>query len=893
MSDMALDQENQDQDEQLEENDPSSQSDPIMEDKEKSRRMASFWKGQIAQVESKYEDWWKKCDKILKRFRDERNRATEQGQRRLNVLWSNIQIMRPAIYGRVPQANVERRFLDKDPIGRVSAQMLERSLRNQLMENGFHSAMRQSVMDYLLVARGVAWVRYEPEIGEGLSLPVTNQTDLHDEMGDIEDDDEDDAESSPSSEFGDEVDEDESDVIDEKLRDTGEEIIEESVPVDHINYKDFLVFPEDARTWAEVQAIAKRVPLSHDQCVDRFGEEIADEMQADPSLSMTERMSQSNNSVFQEFNKKNRIVYEIWNKTDRKVYWVCTGYEYCCDVRMDPLRLRRFFPVVEPLFGTMTNDTLVPVPDYIEYQDQALQIDELTQRISMLSKACKVAGAYNAANYTLRRLLDESVENELIPVDQWAMFAERGGIKGSIDFLPLDQIVAAMDKLIAVRQMVLEDLDRITGLTDILRGTTDARETMGGTRLKSNNASGRLDDRRDDVARFARDLIQLVAEVTAKHFSAKALIESSGILYEDEMSLKPPVQVPAQPPGGSPAGLPAPGPQGAGPPQNAPASGAGPGNVLPFRPNQPGAPPTAPSRPGMPPGMPPGTPAGLPGAPGAPPPGPGQGPGQEEEPDIAATIARVTEVMTKIEKAIQLLRDDVPRGYRIDVETDTMVNADAAQERVDATAFIAAVTQFLETANVVVSAQPMAAPLMGNLLRFGVRKFRTGRDLESAIDDFVDRVEKAAKDGSLGQHGPSPEQIKQEIAQIGLQTAQLRSQSEIAKAKVDATAQEANDARAAQINQQEMQLKEREFQMRMQEMERQEQFKIAEHNRKMEDHDRQRTLSDVQHRQNLAQSNQKMLERSVGTGKVGGATHPPFNLTRHAAWRGSRQKKKA
>ena len=127
----------------------------------------------------------------------------------------------------------------------------------------------------------------------------------------------------------------------------------------------------------------------------------------------------------------------------------------------------------------------MPVPDYIEYQDQAIQIDELTQRISMLAKACKVAGVYNAAAKDIMRLLDESVENELIPVDDWAAFAEKGGVAGNISLLPLKEIIGCIEELQKIKQNTIVELDRLTGINDIMRGTTDARETLGGQRLKT------------------------------------------------------------------------------------------------------------------------------------------------------------------------------------------------------------------------------------------------------------------------------------------------------------------------------------------------------------------------------------------------------------------------
>ena len=103
----------------------------------------------------------------------------------------------------------------------------------------------------------------------------------------------------------------------------------------------------------------------------------------------------------------------------------------------DPLHLEGFFPCPCPLNATMTNDTLIPVPDYAEAQDQYMQIDDLTKRIDILTNACKVRGVYDAAAQGVKRVFEEGQEPDLIPIDSWAMFAEKGGLKGAMDWVPI------------------------------------------------------------------------------------------------------------------------------------------------------------------------------------------------------------------------------------------------------------------------------------------------------------------------------------------------------------------------------------------------------------------------------------------------------------------------
>jgi hypothetical protein len=769
--------------------------DPIMDNPQESQRMAKYWKGEIHAVEQANENWYKRGEDILKRYRDER-KAAQDGQRRLNLLWSSVQILKPAVYAKVPQAVCERKFNDRDPVGRVSATILERALRNELQENGFHPSMRRARDDYLLPGRGQLWVRYEPEIGEGLSIPASVEPDVTDAGGEIEPPDENEET--------------------EKLEETGSQILSESVPVDYVHWKDFMMFPSTARTWEEVQAVGKRIFTSKTYNIERFGEEIGRKILADPQMSMRDRIAGDTASyTLDDHNSRKRIIYEIWSKADRKVFWVSTGYDSLCDCRQDPLELRNFFPCPEPLSATMTNESLIPVPDFTEYQDQANQIDELTQRISLLAKACKLAGTYDASNKGLRRLLDETVENELIPVDNWAISAQKGGVAGSISFLPIKEVAEVLQILMGVRDKVMQDFDRVTGMQALVSQTDDARETLGGQRLKANGGQTRIEDRREEVGRFARDVVRLVAEVIAKHFQPATLIEISGILYEegiDPASMQP-VATDAPP---------------IAPPMAPPAPGlAPPGGQMQLPPSQPGAPMAPSMAPGQPPGtMPPpgtgmvpfqppmgGAPPGMPPQmPGQMPASPGGGIGMPTPPPGASPLLspKVMQVLQRIKKAIDLLKQDIPRGYRIDIETDTMIAGDVQQERQDATEFITAVTKFLETAQMLGGQNPAIVPLLAKMLQWGVRKFRTGRDLESAIDEYAEKAEKTATANAANMGGhQNPEQVK-------AAADAARGQAEIAKAKIDQQSQAQNDQRDQTIAAQNHQWDVEKLQMEMQ-----------------------------------------------------------------------------
>lgn len=705
---------------------------------DESRRLATFWKEQVDQVDDVQKKWVKRGRMIEKRYRDDRNRSQEEGTRRYSALWANVETLAPTLYGREPQAVVERKFRDRDPVGRAAATILERGLRNELEISDLNAAVEAAVQDYLLPGRGVAWVRYEPEFGPGLSIPVETATDLSDAQGPIDEENEDE------------------DPEEEKLADTGDRVVRESAPIDHIDWEDFYMFPARARKWKEVTAVGKRCYLSRDQMKERFGKKIGTEV---PLRQPDEKRKGQNSSIATADTSHDKgEIFEIWDREDKRVYWYADGYEYLCDLREDPLELEKFFPVPKPLTANGTNKTLLPVPDFVQYQDQAIQIDELTQRIALLTKACKVAGVYNAQSKDIARLFDEVVENELIPVDAWAAFAEKGGVAGQMALLPIKDILGVLNEVIAVRQKMIADMDRLTGIPDVMRGTTDNRETMGGQKLRANYSSIRIQNRQKEVARFCRDIIRLQADVMCKHFTPRSLIEASSALQDEglggDMTMVPVGSI----------GFPKPASGGqTGTPPMIPGSQPMPlsASPLPSGGLAAGAPPVPPAPPGLGPGVSPQ--GGLPEAPGpfgSPMMGHNQGPplgapgganvipfpgGPPQNIVSAPPVPQVPMAprgLQLIVAAIELLRNERLRGFRVDIETDSTIAGDAQEEKASRVEFLTAVTRFMGESQKIVMVLPEAAPLMAKFLQFGVRGFRVSRDLESAIDDFCDTVEK-------------------------------------------------------------------------------------------------------------------------------------------------------
>lgn len=456
-----------------------------MPDKTKS---AEKWLSAVAQrgEDAAEKKWVERGKKIVRRYRDEREMDNEGS--RFNILWSNIETIFPATYARTPKADVTRRYKSPDPVARCAAQIIERALQYEIDQYpDFDETMRLAIKDRLLPGRGVAWVRFETY---DVSRPEEAQVPENQaEVGQVL------AAETPAT----------PDVL-------------ERACVDYVYWEDFR--HSQARTWSDVTWVARRVYMTKKAGIERFGDGFRD-------VPLTQEPVGLDDQAKDQAQKKAEV-WEVWDKDGRTVVWVAKGYPAILDERADPYGLEGFFPCPKPLYATQTSDQITPVPDFSLYQDQAEEVDLLTTRIAGLVKALRLAGAYDASQPALARIL-ESSDNSLIPVEDWAVFSEKGGALGAISWVPIKDVAAALTEAYAAREQAKQVIYEITGLSDIIRGATKASETATAQQIKSQFGSLRLKDRQHDIAVFATELLRIKAELMMDLYSPQTLLAMSGI----------------------------------------------------------------------------------------------------------------------------------------------------------------------------------------------------------------------------------------------------------------------------------------------------------------------------------------------------------------------------
>jgi len=438
----------------------------------------------IGQYDATFSKWVKRTEKIIKRYRDDNRTEASSETAKFNILWSNVQTLVPAVFARLPKADVSRRFGDNDPIGRVAALLLERTLDYEIEHyTDFRSSMNHVVEDRFLGGRGVSWVRYEPHIA-AQDIQVTE---------DIED-------------------------VSDQTSDNGEvaeEIEYECSPTDYVHWKDFGHSP--ARTWEEVGQVWRWVYMTEEAIKARFPENWK-QIPLDSGPDPLNKYGQK-----EKVNDRAKIC-ELWDKEKNKVVWLSKAMKEIIEERDDPLELEDFFPCPKPLYATTTSDNLEPIPDFVLYQDQANELDILSDRIDGLVKSLRVRGIYDASQPALQRLFTEGDNNTMIPTDKWAAFAEKGGLKGSIDLVPLETLSQALLQCYQARNDIKSQVYEITGISDIIRGQSVASETATAQQIKGQYAGLRLKAMQETVAIFASEILKLKAQVICAKYQPQTIL---------------------------------------------------------------------------------------------------------------------------------------------------------------------------------------------------------------------------------------------------------------------------------------------------------------------------------------------------------------------------------
>lgn len=506
-----------------------------------------------------------------------------------------------------------------------------------------------------------------------------------------------------------------------------------------IGHKDRCdVLHEPARYWSEVGWVAVAEHLDKEAMKKRF--KLSDEQ-----LEQCQFSKERDNEGRYTGARKCKV-WELWHKGKKRVYWVTEGYDELLDEDDPYVKLDEFWPMPRPAYGTLSRRSLIPIPDYVRYSDHFHQINKLTKRIYVLLDSVKMKGLIPAGGdvaTAVHQLMASNDEQMLIGVPGMAL-----GSSGSsaVVWLPLEQVAAAITGLISARQQLIDDFFQLSGISDIMRGASDADETLGAQQLKTQYGSVRVREKVQELQRIAADAVSIAAQIIAENFSKETLLEMSQMeipakadlskrINEIEKRAKEELEALAT--------------------KAQEAAQQQTEEVDPAQARQ------------------------------------AFEQAQQQILQKYAPMLQDAQNAVPIEDVMKLLRDDRARGFTFEIESSSTIMTDEMQEKASRNEFVEVFTAGSQAMLGLAGQGPQGAKLAGALLKFQLAPYRAGRELGSIIDEYIEAAPEIAEKMQAAQGGDTDglveaqnklaeaETIKAQAAMAGVQ-----AKSELDKAEM-------------------------------------------------------------------------------------------------------------
>lgn len=429
------------------------------------------------------------------------------------------------------------------------------------------------------------------------------------------------------------------------------------------------------KKWCDVPWIAIIHYMTKDEVEDLLednenSEDILSSIQFTYEDEALKQEKESSNS--NDTNAQLARVYEIWDKTDKKVLWIASGYDKAPIKELDDeLKLTGFFNIPEPLRFFKRISGLTPQILYKSYKNQAKELNRITRRINAIIEQLKYRGAYDSSIEDLSRI--QTLEDgEFTPAKNIANLDGKK-LADALFAMPLSELITVLQQLYVNREQIKSVIFEISGIADIMRGNTAASETLGAQTLKSQWGSMRLRDMQKEVARYCRDYLRLMAELGITKLNQDTIQAITNLQYptnQDRMGMQQ---------------------QLAGMQQQL--------MVLQMQ----------------------------------------QLPPEQVQPQIDSISQQMQELQSQIaiptwEEILDLLRNDLLRNYRIDIETNSTIESDASDEKQDVAEFMGGFSQLMNGFSPLVEKGILPFEAAKAMMLAVTRKYTFGEEVEEQLD---------------------------------------------------------------------------------------------------------------------------------------------------------------
>lgn len=442
------------------------------------------------------------------------------------IYWSSVKTLAPAYYSKTPIPLAPARYGIKDEVARTGSTIMERLGIYTMEVTPFDEVMECSTINFINADMASNRVMLE---GEREKIPLRKG---EDDQYYISRENEDGEEAEPELYDGEEVDEDD----EGNLYGQGGFIKKKCYPI-ALSYDDMMWTP-GASCEDEIEEEMFRFCYSEEDAYKEFPKIDRDELKG--AMRVYSRKDNPQDPKHKKEKSEGKALFlhgwEIWCVKDKKIRFVSPDYgSGILKTEEDKYGLRKFYPATCPIVGTQQRGTLFAVPAIRYLKPLIEQLHSVESRIFRLARSIRRRFIVDEElREDMSDLIEDADDNEYLFVKNMVDIVEKGGIANLVQVLPVGELSQALVELSGIFEKFKNEFNEIYGIPDVIRGASDPLEGVGTQQIKNFAATNRFRFQMNQIARLARDTLELLIDLKLKAYDGQQIARIVGAQYMEK-----------------------------------------------------------------------------------------------------------------------------------------------------------------------------------------------------------------------------------------------------------------------------------------------------------------------------------------------------------------------
>lgn len=448
--------------------------------------------------------------------------------------WSACDTVLSAYYARQPKIITAREFEINDDVANTGALIIERLGKYHLRSSNFSETMRAITADYIHAAKATGQIIYEATTAKTKTRVPVQQAQTPegviytDQNGAV---------------INEEIKQDQDGLFAEieidQVDEDSQRILSHPVPFDEI------LHTPTAKTNSEIVEIAYYFAITKDEAEKKFDAEVIKNYPWQRGQRKPTGVYGEDTKHAEESPDLYMEGWEIYCKKTKKIYFVSEHYPqgFLKQPTEDPYKLKNFFPSPAFAISNKPRKNLYPRPAYVHLRPTLQQLHLMYQRVFGLIDSVRRRAIVDGDEDIISILT--AGDQEFVSARRLQGIVEKGGLDKMIWYLPVKELVDAIAELNALEDRFKNNAYEWFGVPDILRGQSDPIEALGTQQIKATAAHDRFKIAKMEMQRVARDLIEMMVDLSLEVFSDQKIARICGYNYlspEDQQRFIPALQ---------------------------------------------------------------------------------------------------------------------------------------------------------------------------------------------------------------------------------------------------------------------------------------------------------------------------------------------------------------